>query len=78
MVIHRVNLAVVGAMQIALQLQIVGGVRENQVNRACRKRVHPVNAVAIKDLVQRKAMRHRRFAFRRHVLPLPSVLFTVC
>ncbi len=48
-VIDAIDLGLVGARQALLQLEIVGRVRKDQVNRAGRQGIHVGNAVAHED-----------------------------
>ena len=52
MIVHRIDLGLVGTAQIAAQLQIVGRVGEDQIGAAFRQRVHARDAVAFDDLIQ--------------------------
>ncbi len=61
-IVNRVYLGIVGAHQIATQLQVIRRVRKDQVNLLCRKRIHRLDTVAIKDRVQWK---HRGAFFNR-------------
>jgi hypothetical protein len=62
--------------QITAELQVVRRIGENQVDRPRRQAVHHLDAVAAKDLVQRKHGCLRRFGLR-HRLPLPLRLDAV-
>jgi hypothetical protein len=53
MIINRIHLAIVGAVQIAFQLQVIRGVGKNQINAAFGQRVHHIDAIARKYLIQR-------------------------
>ena len=53
MVIDRIDLGIVGTVQIALQLQVVGRVGKDQVHAALGQAVHDLDAVAAQNLVQR-------------------------
>ena len=54
MIIDRIDLAVVRPMQFALQLKVVGRIRENQIHRVGRKRVHLFDAIAGQYLIERQ------------------------
>ena len=69
MVIDRIDQAVVGAMQVALQLQVIGRVGKDQIDRACWKGAHQLDAIACQYLVARKRHRFCRFGFRCHICP---------
>ena len=56
-VVHGVDMAVVGAQQIAAQLEIIRRIGKNSVDRMRRKFVHDTNAVADQDTIQRQAGR---------------------
>ena len=60
------------AVQITAQLQVIGGVGKDQVNRPGWKRIHHLNAIAGDDLVQRKHLCPGRRHFGRHILPRPA------
>ena len=75
-VVHGIDHGIVGAVQLALELQVVGRICEDQVDRPRRQAVHHLDAVAAKDLVQRKHGCLRRFGLR-HLLPLPLRLDAV-
>ena len=57
MVINCIDLGVVRAVQIAAQLKVVGRVCEDQIDAALRKRIHHLDAIAVKDRVQGKRLR---------------------
>mmetsp|Transcript_23240 Transcript_23240/g.39979 ORF Transcript_23240/g.39979 Transcript_23240/m.39979 type:complete len:225 (+) Transcript_23240:1414-2088(+) len=75
MIINRIHLAVVGAMQIAFQLQVIGRIGKDQINRAGRQAVHHINAVARNNLVQGKRL-SALYMFR-HRLPLSPARFVL-
>ena len=53
LVVHGIDLGLVGAVQVALKLQVVGRVREDEVGAAFGQRVHAFDAVAFDDAVER-------------------------
>ena len=53
-------------MKLAFQLQIIGRICENQVNRIRRQRVHHFDAIALENLVQWKW--HSRIGWRHRTL----------
>ena len=66
MIIYRIDKRVIRPMQIALKLEIVGWIGENQIDRTFRKAVHYINAITSQYLVQRQGMRPRGIGFRLH------------
>ena len=48
-IVDRVDLGVVGALEVALELQIVGRVGEDEIDRSCRKTRHFGDAIADND-----------------------------
>src|SRR3546814_17483946 len=67
-VVDGVDPAVVGAQQLALELEIVGRVREDHVDRGLRHGLHPGNAVALPDPI----LMHRLLPSRpRPAAPTP-------
>ena len=52
MIVDRIHLGLVGTVQVAAQLQIVGRIGENQIGAAFRQRVHLRDAVAFNHLIQ--------------------------
>ena len=71
MVIDGIDLGIVRTVKIALQLQVIGRICKDQIDRPRRKRIHDINAIARYDLVQRKRARLCRLGFHRHILPRP-------
>ena len=53
-VVHPVDAAIVGAQELAIELQIVGRVGEDEVDAVPGRRVKLLDAVANDDLVERK------------------------
>ena len=51
-IVHRVHLGLVGTVQFAAQLHIVGRVGEDQVGAAGGQRLHALHAVAFENLIQ--------------------------
>ena len=73
-IVHRIDLGVVGPMQLALKLQVVGGIGKDQVNAARRQAVHDLYTVTVNNLVQRQGLRLRSGLPRRHYcLVLPGL-----
>ena len=53
-IINGVHFGIVGAVQIALQLQVIRRVRKYKVNAARRQGIHLLDAIARQNLVQRQ------------------------
>ena len=54
-VIHRIDLGLVGAGETLLELQVIWRICENQIDGAGRQTIHVVDAIAHKDSVDRQA-----------------------
>ena len=52
---HRIDLAVVGPVQLTIKLQIVRGVGKNQINRVGRQSLQPLYAVTNQNFIERKS-----------------------
>ena len=50
-VVDRIDARVVGTLEVALQLQVIGGIGENEINRFRRQLCHLGNAVADENAV---------------------------
>jgi len=50
-IVDRIDLAVVGPVKLAFQLQVIGGIREDQIDGICRKSGHDLDAIATKNRV---------------------------
>jgi hypothetical protein len=57
-------------VQIALELQVVGRISKDQVNRFLWKAVHHLDAVPIQNRIERERLRTLGFGHRLHFLPL--------
>jgi hypothetical protein len=51
-IVHRIDLGLVGAVQLTLELHVVGRVGEHQVGAAGGQGAHALHAVALDDLIQ--------------------------
>ncbi|GKY86317.1 hypothetical protein STA1M1_01860 [Sinisalibacter aestuarii] len=54
MVVDGIDLGIVGPVQIALELKIIGRVGENEIDAGFREGIHHLDGVTGKDLVQRQ------------------------
>ena len=69
-VIDRIHLAVVGAMQIALELEIVGRIGKDQINACLWQAVHHLDAIPGDNRVEGERRRALGLGHCRHLLPL--------
>src|SRR3546814_5217753 len=71
-IVDGVDLAAVWTMQVAAELEVVGRIGEDHVDRRRRQRTHHRDAVALQAAVDRQVRRGRRPLLRRRSLhPLP-------
>ncbi len=61
---HRIDMAAVGTEQLAAQLEVVGRIGEDHVDRLVGHGAHRRDAIAANDLVERQ---HARIDRRRHL-----------
>ena len=67
-VINSINTGIVGAVQFALELKVIGRIGKDKIHAAFRQSVHGVNTIAINDRVQWK--RRSALFFGHSYLPL--------
>ena len=68
-VIHRIHFRVVGAVQFALQLQVIGRIGKNQIHRIRRQTVHQLDAVSSENRIERERIRALNLGHLGHSLP---------
>jgi hypothetical protein len=69
-IIDGIDLRIVGAVQITLQLQVVGRVCKDQIDRAGRQAVHHFDAIAIDNRIEWERLSPLCFGLGLHNVPL--------
>ncbi len=67
MIVNGIDLGIIGSVQIAAQLQVIGRIREDKIDGFGRKTVHHLDAIAIENRIQRERRRALDLGFGRHV-----------
>ncbi len=75
MIINRINTGVIGAVQITFELQVIGGICKDQVDRILWQAVHHFDAIARLNRIDRKRGLRLRCCLVCHIVPHVPAIF---